>query len=111
MSAPFSVSGRREVDDLMKKYHICGSKILNEDLKRYIPGGVSSSFHKPQYRDYPLAIDYGKGSKLYDVDGLSRAELSEFAHSVIANQQRLLENSYIPMTEEQILSIYESLYD
>lgn len=69
MSAPFSVSGRREVDDLMKKYHICGSKILNEDLKRYIPGGVSSSFHKPQYRDYPLAIDYGKGSKLYDVDG------------------------------------------
>lgn len=43
--------------------------------------------------------------------GLSRAELSEFAHSVIANQQRLLENGYIPMTEEQILSIYESLYD
>ena len=43
--------------------------------------------------------------------GLSRAELSEFAHSVIANQQRLLGNSYIPMTEERILSIYESLYD
>lgn len=53
----------------MKKYHIWGSKILQEDLKKYVPGGVSGFFHKPQYRDYPLAMDYGKGSKLYDVDG------------------------------------------
>ena len=43
--------------------------------------------------------------------GLRREELLVFTHSVLANQQRLLGNSYIPMTEERILSIYESLYD
>lgn len=42
---------------------------MHMDLKKYVQGGVSSSFHKPQYRDYPVAIAYGKGSKLYDVDG------------------------------------------
>lgn len=42
--------------------------------------------------------------------GLTKTELKEFAESVIHNQQRLLGNSYIPMTEEMILTIYEKLF-
>lgn len=53
----------------MKKYKIDGSEAIYEELKEYLPGGVGSSFHKPKYRDYPVAISYGKGSRLYDVDG------------------------------------------
>lgn len=41
--------------------------------------------------------------------GLDRSKLKEFAKSVIHNQQRLLGNSYIPMTEELIFTIYEKL--
>ena len=26
-------------------------------------------FHKASYEEYPLAVDHGKGSKIYDVDG------------------------------------------
>ena len=59
---------KREVNG-MEPYNISGSKQLHEELIKYLPGGVGSSFHKPKYRDYPVAIEYGKGSKLYDVDG------------------------------------------
>lgn len=35
----------------------------------YLLDGVGSSFHVSSYRDYPVAMTHGKGSKLYDVDG------------------------------------------
>lgn len=31
--------------------------------------GVASSIHKYAWQDYPLYMDHGKGSKIYDVDG------------------------------------------
>ena len=42
--------------------------------------------------------------------GTKQAELPEWAKSVIDNQQRLLRNSFIPMTEELVLKIYQDLY-
>ena len=53
----------------MERYCFEKSKALHDELVQYIPGGVGSSFHKPSYRDFPVAMKYGKGSKLYDVDG------------------------------------------
>ena len=42
--------------------------------------------------------------------GTKREDLPEWARSVIENQQRLLRNSFIPMTEELVLNIYQELY-
>ncbi|WP_300692540.1 4-hydroxybutyrate dehydrogenase [uncultured Oscillibacter sp.] len=42
--------------------------------------------------------------------GVAREELPEFAASVIENQQRLLANSFVPMSQELVLQIYEDLY-
>jgi len=42
--------------------------------------------------------------------GMKEEECEEFAKSVIANQQRLLGNSFIPMTEELVAKIYKALY-
>jgi len=42
--------------------------------------------------------------------GVKEEELEEFAKSVVENQQRLLANSYVPMTEELIYKIYKALY-
>lgn len=42
--------------------------------------------------------------------GVKEEDLPEFAKSVIENQQRLLGNSFVPMTEELVLKIYQSLY-
>ena len=42
--------------------------------------------------------------------GVKEEELAEFAKSVIDNQQRLLKNSFIPMTQEMVCKIYRDLY-
>lgn len=42
--------------------------------------------------------------------GVKQEELAEFAKSVIDNQQRLLANSFVPMTEELVHNIYQNLY-
>ncbi len=42
--------------------------------------------------------------------GTKQEDLPAWAKSVIDNQQRLLKNSFIPMTEELVLKIYQDLY-
>lgn len=42
--------------------------------------------------------------------GIKREDLPVFSKSVIEHQQRLLKNSFVPMTEEMILKIYQDLY-
>ncbi|MBW2410252.1 MAG: aspartate aminotransferase family protein [Deltaproteobacteria bacterium] len=45
------------------------SKALFEDAKKLFVDGVVNSLHKSAYEEYPLYIDCGKGSKVYDADG------------------------------------------
>jgi len=45
------------------------SKELFDRAKESIVGGVASTLHKSEYEEYPIYIERGKGSKLYDVDG------------------------------------------
>ena len=45
------------------------SRELFERAKESIVGGVASTLHKSEYEEYPIYIERGKGSKLYDVDG------------------------------------------
>ena len=42
--------------------------------------------------------------------GAAESDLPVWAKSVIDNQQRLLKNSFIPMSEELVLKIYQELY-
>ena len=51
----------------MQKYHTQGSRRLYQATLPYLVDGVGSSFHVPSYRDYPIAMTHGKGSKLYDL--------------------------------------------
>lgn len=53
----------------MKQYYTEGSKKLFNELKEYLVDGVSSSFHVAEGEEYPICMRYGRGSKLYDVDG------------------------------------------
>lgn len=45
------------------------SKKCFERAKKSIPGGIASYLHKGEYEEYPIYIERGKGSKIYDVDG------------------------------------------
>ena len=53
----------------MKRYSMDKSRSLYRKLVQLIPGGTGSSFHKPAYRDFPVAITSGKGSHVFDIDG------------------------------------------
>ncbi|WP_300765657.1 4-hydroxybutyrate dehydrogenase [uncultured Bifidobacterium sp.] len=42
--------------------------------------------------------------------GVTREDLPEFAHRVMTTQQRLMRNCFVPLDEEQVLGIFETLY-
>ncbi len=41
---------------------------------------------------------------------MTKDQVAEFAKSTVDNQQRLLANNYVPLTEEEIAEIFENLY-
>lgn len=53
----------------MKVFNSEKSEKLFQETKKYLVDGVSSSFHRAPIEEYPICMEYGKGSKLYDVDG------------------------------------------
>lgn len=53
----------------VEKLNTEGSKALFAKTKMYLVEGVASSFHKAADEEYPLCLERGKGSKVYDVDG------------------------------------------
>lgn len=42
--------------------------------------------------------------------GMKQEQIEEFTDSVIANQQRLLKHSFVPLDRDQIIAIYTELY-
>lgn len=42
--------------------------------------------------------------------GMKKEEIPVFAKSVVANQQRLLKHNFVPLSYDQIVSIYEAVY-
>lgn len=41
---------------------------------------------------------------------MKEEEVQEFTDSVLENQQRLLQNNFVPLTRDHILAIYQALY-
>lgn len=79
--------------------------VLNDFLAGLLDCGSDEVYEKLEYllqKIYPR--------KMLHEYGVKETELDSFAESVMKNQQRLLKNSFIPMTKELILSIYCALY-
>ena len=75
------------------------SQTLNQEAKKYIPGGVQHNlaFNYP----FPLAIDRAEGPYLYDVDG------NRYVDYLQAGGPILLGNNYMPVQEKVIEVIRE----
>ena len=58
---------------------------------------------------YELLDEVLKKKPLREV-GVTQEELPKFAQDVIETQQRLLNNNYVPLTQEEILTIYRNAY-
>lgn len=54
---------------VVRAYDTTMSETVSQELRRYLVGGVASSFHSPAYADYPIVMTRGDGTRLYDVDG------------------------------------------
>ena len=60
------------------------SKTLFQKAQRCLVGGLSSSFHKAPWSDYPIYMEHGKGAKVYDVDGNSYIDfLNAFGPNIL----------------------------
>ncbi|MEI3504608.1 MAG: aminotransferase class III-fold pyridoxal phosphate-dependent enzyme [Anaerovoracaceae bacterium] len=60
------------------------SKELFQKAQRCLVGGLSSSFHKAPWNDYPIYMDHGVGSKVFDVDGNSYIDyLNAFGPNIL----------------------------
>lgn len=53
----------------MVEYITEKSRKMHEETKQSLVDGVGSFFQINSYSDYPIYMDHGKGSKLYDIDG------------------------------------------
>lgn len=95
------------------------SKALFERAKNSLVGGVSSSFHKPPWSEYPVYMDYGKGSKLYDVDGNSYIDyLNAFGPLILgfapaavnaAVERQLQKGTLLAAPSESLLDLCDKL--
>jgi len=54
---------------MKKLYQTQTSATLHQEAVGALVGGVASALHKSPDEDYPIYIDHGKGSKIYDIDG------------------------------------------
>ncbi len=45
------------------------TKVFYDEIKNYIVDGVASSFHITDVEEAPLCVEYGKGPRVYDIDG------------------------------------------
>ena len=70
------------------------SKALNEEAKKYIPGGVQHNlaFNYP----FPLAVDKAEGPYLYDVDG------NRYVDYLQAGGPTLLGSNYKPVNDKVV---------
>lgn len=62
------------------------------------------------YEELTAVLDKLLSRKPLKEYGMKGEEIESFTDSVISGQQRLLGNSYVPLSREDILNIYKSLY-
>ncbi len=94
---------------VMKEYmkHKCDGEI--QVMNQYLAGLLDCD-ESEVYEKLEDLLNQVLPRKPLSAYGVKEEDLPEFAKSVVENQQRLLANAFIPMTEELILKIYQSLY-
>lgn len=62
------------------------------------------------YKELDKLFDFIWEKKKLNTFGMNEMEILEFTESVIEKQQRLLSNNYVPLSKDQIMTIYRTLY-
>lgn len=106
---PHGQSNQLMFKDVMKKYkEIRPSGSINE-LETIIAKCLGGDTENALEALYSLLNKVLVKQPLRDL-GVKESDLPVFAKDVIATQQRLLKNNYIPLSEEQILDIYKTAF-
>ena len=106
---PHGQSNQLMFKDVMKKYKAIRPSGSISELETIITeclGGETENALEALYRLLDKVL---VKQPLRDF-GVKESDLPVFAKDVIATQQRLLKNNYIPLSEAQILDIYKAAY-
>lgn len=97
------------------------SKTLFQKAQRCLVGGLSSSFHKAPWSDYPIYMEHGKGAKVYDVDGNSYIDfLNAFGPNILgyvhpdltkAVEKQLQKGTLLAAPNEDLITLANKLVD
>ena len=108
-------------EEFNKQFELGEGDILVTSRRRF------EKFVKPLGIDIPVIFqaDYGKGEPTDEMDrflgnfldkkplreyGMTEEQAVPFAKSTVDNQQRILGNNYVELTEDEIRGIFERLY-
>ena len=80
------------------------SRALYEEGCEYITGGVASTLHKSANEDYPLYIERGEGSKIYDVDG------NEYIDTWLSASALILDHKHLGTSDIILFLLYCSFH-
>lgn len=95
---------------VMHKYEEknCGGALA--ELKEFLAGILGCKKDAVFAKLEQLLNQILQKKSLYEY-GMTKEQIDEFANSVIENQQRLLKNNFVKLTQEDFRAIYKSLYE
>lgn len=106
---PHGQSNQLMFAPVMKKYKELQPTGRINDLEALIAETLGCHAEESLEVLYSLMDEVLKSEPLKNF-GVKESDLPVFARDVIKTQQRLLKNNYIPLTEEQVLEIYKSVF-
>lgn len=106
---PHGQSNQLMFAPVMKKYKELQPTGRINDLEALIAKTLGCHAEESLEVLYSLMDEVLKSEPLKNF-GVKESDLPVFARDVIKTQQRLLKNNYIPLTEEQVLEIYKSVF-
>ncbi len=106
---PHGQSNQLMFAPVMKKYKELQPSGRINDLEALIAETLGCHAEESLEVLYSLMDEVLKSEPLKNF-GVKESDLPVFASDVIKTQQRLLKNNYIPLTEEQVLEIYKSVF-
>jgi len=90
------------------------SKTLFEKAKHGLVGGTASSLHKGSFQEFPIFMDRGEGSRIYDVDGNAYIDyMMAFGPMILGYCPKALDDAVIAQLKKgtQFAAPTESLVD
>lgn len=95
--------------EVYKAYQAINPDGAIKELNAFLTGILGCHINET-YMEIEKLLNHILSKKALREYGVTRNDLDDFTESVMTKQTRLMANNYVPLSREQVLSIYERLY-